>query len=106
MTHPGRRKGPPQVVGELVNQVLEDLGHSATARALRIADHWEEAVGAEVARHSRPISIRREVLEVAVDSSVWCQQLQLRVPEILAALRAAVGEDAPEQVWLRVNRGG
>ena len=101
-----RPKGRPQPVGELVDRVLADLGAGATARAVRIADRWEEVMGPEIARHSQPVAIRGEVLEVAVDTSVWCQQLQLRAPEILAALRGAMGEDAPARVWLRVGRGG
>ena len=103
---PVRPKSRPQAVGELVNRVLSDLGASATARAVRIADRWEEAVGREIADHSQPVAIRGEVLEVSVDTSVWCQQLQLRTPEILAALRRVVGEDAPSEVWLSLGRGG
>jgi predicted nucleic acid-binding Zn ribbon protein len=92
-------------VGELVDRVLADLGAGPTARAVRIADRWAEAVGPEIAGHSRPVAIRGEVLEVAVDNSVWCQQLKLRSPEILAGLRATVGEDAPSEVWLHVRQG-
>ena len=98
-----RPKSQPQAIGELVNRILVDLGGGATARAVRIADRWEEAVGAEIARHSQPVAIRGDVLEVSVDTSVWCQQLQLRTPEILAALRRVVGEDAPSEVWLCVS---
>jgi len=102
----GRPKSRPEAVGSLIDRVLADLGAGPTARAVRIADCWEEAVGREVATHSRPVAIRGEVLEVEVDTSVWCQQLQLRTPEILAALRDAVGGDAPSEVWLRVGRRG
>ena len=100
-----RRKSRPQAVGELLSQVLSDLGDGATARAVRIADRWAESVGPEIAAHSRPVAIRGEVLEVHVDSSVWCQQLQLRIPTLLAALRDNVGEDAPRELWLRVGGG-
>jgi predicted nucleic acid-binding Zn ribbon protein len=72
---------------------------------VRIADRWEEAVGREIASHSQPVAIRGDVLEVSVDTSVWCQQLQLRTPEILAALRRVVGEDAPSEVWLCLGKG-
>jgi predicted nucleic acid-binding Zn ribbon protein len=103
---PRRPKSRPQAVGELVNRVLADLGAGATARAVRIADRWEEAVGREIADHSQPVAIRGEVLEVSVDTSVWCQELQLQTPEILAALRRVVGEDAPSEVWLCLSQGG
>ena len=106
MSGPRRPKARPEAVGALIDRVLADLGAGPTARAVRIADHWEAAVGPEVARHSRPVAIRGDVLEVEVDSSVWSQQLQLMQPEILAALRETVGGDAPSEVWLRVGRGG
>jgi predicted nucleic acid-binding Zn ribbon protein len=102
---PRRPKGRPEAIGSLIDRVLADLGAGATARAVRIADHWREAVGPEIADHSRPVAIRNDVLEVAVDTSVWCQQLQLRTPQILEQLRRSVGDDAPARVWLHVRRG-
>jgi len=101
-----RRKGQPQQVGALVSGVLRDLGLGESARALRVAEGWEQAVGADVARHCRPGTLRDGVLEAIVDSSTWCQQLQLRRPQLLAALREALGEDAPRDLWLRVGGPG
>ena len=97
------RKSRPEPLGPLVARVLEDIGAGASARVMRIAEGWEEAVGAEIARHCRPTARRGGVLEVSVDSSVWCQQLQLRSPEIIDALRAAVPADAPTELWFRVG---
>jgi len=103
---PRRPKSRPEAVGTLIDRVLADLGAGATARAVQIADHWLEAVGPEIADHSRPVGVRGDVLEVAVDTSVWCQQLQLRTPEILAGLRRSVGDAAPARVWLHVSKEG
>ena len=83
--------------------MLRELGLDETARVLRIAERWEEALGPELARHCRPQALRGDVLEASVDSSVWCQQLQLRAPEILEGLRRVLGEDAPSKLWLRVG---
>ena len=97
------RRSQPERLGALVPRVLRDLGLQESARALRLAERWETLVGAEVARHSRPTGMRAGVLEVTVDSSAWCQQLQMRRPELLASLREALGEDAPRDLWLRVG---
>ncbi len=97
------RKSRPERLGDVVARVLEDLGAGDSAHVLRIAERWESAVGAEIAAHCRPTALRGEVLEASVDSSVWCQQLQLRGPEIIEALRAAMPEDAPSQLWFRVG---
>ncbi len=98
-----RRKSRPELLGPLVARVLGDIGAGDSARVMRIAERWEEAVGAEIAAHCRPTALRGGVLEVTVDSSVWCQQLQLRGPEILEALRAALPAEAPSELWFRLT---
>ena len=97
------RKSEPEALGKWVQRVLEDLGAGDGARVLRIVEHWEEAVGSEIAQHCRPTALRGNVLEATVDTSVWCRQLQLRGPEILAALQAVMPEEAPSRLWFRVG---
>ncbi len=101
MTRRGRRE--PRRASELIGSVLDDLGLEGTSALLRIAECWEAVVGAEVARHCQPSRLRGTVLEATVDTSVWCQQLQLRQREILAALQRELGPDAPGELWLRVG---
>ncbi len=79
---PPRRKGRPTALGDVVDQVLGDLGLDSVAKAHRIGQIWPAAVGEQIAAHCRPVGIRGEVLELAVDSPVWSQQLQMRKPEI------------------------
>jgi predicted nucleic acid-binding Zn ribbon protein len=93
----------PQRASDLIGTVLSDLGLDAAAGVLRIAERWEAIVGPEVARHCQPTALRGRQLEATVDSSVWCQQLQLRSREILAALRRELGAEAPTELWLRVG---
>ena len=97
------QKPRPERLGPLVSRVLSDLGLDQTAWVVRVADCWEAAVGPEIARRCRPTALRGKVLEVTVDSSVWCQQLQLRRVEILAGLRRELGPEAPTDLWLRLG---
>ncbi len=98
-----RAAGPPERVGALVPAVLRDLGLDESARALRIQEAWERAVGAEVASHAQPVALRNGALEVQVDSSAWCQTLRLRAPELLDRLASALGDDAPRALWFRLG---
>jgi predicted nucleic acid-binding Zn ribbon protein len=97
------RSKQPTALGAALPRVLDELGIEGAATALRILDCWEQAVGPEIARHARPTLLRGSVLEATVDSSVWCQQIQLRGPEILAALREILGPEAPRDLRLRVG---
>lgn len=99
----GRRRSQLKSVGSMMDKVLSDLGLEAAATAFRVGERWEEAVGPERAQHSRPVGMRGSVLEVAVDTSVWCQQLQLQRSEILGALRGLLGDEAPADLRFRVG---
>ena len=99
-----RRSSDPETLRVLVPRVLDDLGLDTPLRVMRVVECWEEAVGAEIARHCRPRAMREGTLDAEVDSSVWAQQLQLRAPEILAALTRLLGDEAPSA--LRFHLGG
>ncbi len=101
-----RRQSEPVAIGALLPRLLHDLGLGASARILRIAERWAGAVGPEVALRSQPLALRGDELEVGVESSVWCQQLQLQAPELLARLRAALGDDAPSKLRFRLAKMG
>ena len=88
----------------MLPDVLRDLGLGEAATAARISQTWAEVVGAEAAAHSWPAGLRGGVLEVAVDASPWAQQLQLRRPELLAALSARLGDAAPRDLRLHIGR--
>jgi predicted nucleic acid-binding Zn ribbon protein len=92
----GRRE--PQGLGTLLTGVMQDLGFGDAAAILQVAERWEAAVGPDVARHCRPSALRGGLLEASVDSSAWCQELTLRRPEILAALRRELGDRAPAEL--------
>jgi predicted nucleic acid-binding Zn ribbon protein len=98
-----RRRSQPRGVGELVAQVLDELGLERAQALVRVADCWERVVGPEAARHCRPTALRGPALEATAVSSAWCQQLQLRREEILAGLARELGPEAPSDLWLRVG---
>ena len=102
-TRPPPRRGRPTVLADVVGQVLGDLGLDAVAKAHRIGQIWPRVVGEAVAAHCRPVGLRGEVLELAVDSPVWSQQLQMRKPEILAALARELGDASPRELRFQVG---
>jgi len=53
---------------------------------------WREAVGETVARRTETLAIWRGTLWVAVESSVWLQELSARRKEILDRLAAHAGQ--------------
>lgn len=103
---PGSRaapRDPARVDGSRIGRVLAELGYDPNAPAARLLRAWPEAVPADVARHCAPTQWKGGTLELTVSSPVWAQQVALRKPEILGALRAVLGEAAPTDLRTRVR---
>jgi hypothetical protein len=64
---------------------------------------WESAVGAHVARRAAPARLRAGELVVHCESSVWAGELSLLQRQVLAGLRAALGERAPQRLRFEVG---
>ncbi|MEM1240745.1 MAG: DUF721 domain-containing protein [Cyanobacteria bacterium P01_H01_bin.26] len=52
----------------------------------QVVEHWPKAVGYAVARHTKPASIQRHVLQVTVANASWAQTLTLERRRILHKL--------------------
>ena len=88
----------------MIPRVFDELGLGAASSAMALQQRWPEIVGTEVAAHAVPDVLRGRTLDVTVDTSAWCQELQLRTDELLGRLRDEFGEDAPEALRFRVGR--
>jgi predicted nucleic acid-binding Zn ribbon protein len=81
-------------LADLIPAVIQKSGAVERSGHTRIADEWESLTGAFIARHSRPVALRRGVLIVAVTQAAVRYDLERRHKEsILARLRTHFGED-------------
>jgi predicted nucleic acid-binding Zn ribbon protein len=80
-------KGPERL-GEVLSRLFTARGWGRRQDRLRLERAWAEAVGEELAAHTRPEALRRGVLEVVVDSAVLLQELtHFHKRRLLAELR-------------------
>ena len=74
------------------------------ARSLAgVFGRWDEAVGAQVAAHARPVSLIDGCLLVDVDHPTWATQLRFLESELLERLREVAGVDEVDRIELRVR---
>ncbi len=101
-----RRRGKPRDparIGSTVHRVLGELGYDAQAPGLLLSRGWEDVVGAEAARHSEPVDLNGDLLEVRADSPAWSQHLQLHRDEILARIAELLPSNAPTRMRMRIG---
>jgi len=80
----------PEKIASVVDKVILKLKKN---RIRSICDDWEGLLGADVAKHSVPVSIRKDKLLVLVDSSVWLQHLNISKRDMIEKLSSLSVED-------------
>jgi hypothetical protein len=71
---------------------------------LAIWQHWEQVVGAAIARRARPVRLAGGVLTVAVGSAPWMQQLSFMKADLITRLNGCLGEERVREIVLKSAR--
>ena len=93
----------PRRVAESLSEFARRIGGASPAVLAAVFSRWEEIVGAPVAAHAWPVSLRRGVLVIGVEHSGWATQLRFMTADIAARVAAVSGIDAVERVEIRVG---
>lgn len=80
-------KKQPQVLGQVLQDMME---HSKLGQQIlkhRLFEHWEALVGQELAQRLRPYKIQGKTLILSVDHPAWIQELQFLKGKLLAKIQ-------------------
>ena len=90
-------------LASILDEIAQRFGMSGKLLEHRLQRQWPVIVGAHVAAHTRPESIRFKKLHVIVDSSVWVQQLTFLKMSLLQSINATAGDSPISDIVLRVG---
>jgi hypothetical protein len=91
-------------IGEEVQRELARGGSRDAIPLASVTAVWPQAVGDAVARKAWPLRLARDgTLHVAAASATWANELTLLQDEILAALRAKLGDESPSTLRFAVG---
>ncbi|NEQ06873.1 MAG: DUF721 domain-containing protein [Moorea sp. SIO4E2] len=79
-----------------LNQILDRITNQPEWQGIQrlssLIKCWSEIVGVNIANHTRPYAISRDILYVATSSSVWAQELKFQRRMLLKRLNARWSE--------------
>ncbi len=82
-------------LAQVIDRIQSQENWQHHRQYLQILEHWATAVGESVAEQTRPCGVYRQVLQVAVSSSVWSQALVFERRRILVKLNPKLVGSAP-----------
>ena len=83
MSHPQRQAESLQPLAPILTQSLRQAGLGRVVVLGRLLQHWEAIVGSQLARVTRPDSLRARVLFITVTDAIWLQQLMFYQAQVL-----------------------
>lgn len=102
LTRPGG--DDPVRVDALLDGVTDRFGAPRTDVVAAVFGRWPELVGATVAAHTRPVSLRDRRLLVVADDGAWATQLRFLGDDLIARIHDQVGRDEVREVVVKVDR--
>jgi len=97
------RKGQIIPVGDIVKAVFERLEREKTLTREDVEARWKELVGEAGVKHARPVSLRKGMLTVFVDSSGWMQEMSFQKRKLLKQLKRVFGKDKILGIQFRIG---
>ena len=96
-----RRKKGPLPVGEAMQDLVGDLGMTATLRQYSVITSWHTLVGEQVAKVSEATRIENGILYVRVATAPWRAELTMRRMEIRDRINVTLGEAIVKDIRFR-----
>jgi predicted nucleic acid-binding Zn ribbon protein len=95
---------PADSTNKLVPIVMKHLGLEQRLQQSQVFYLWADIVGADIARHAQPVSLRNGLLVVAVDHPVWLQELsRYHKALILQKVHERIGKKAVRDLCFRIG---
>ena len=92
----------PTRIDEVVAQLVQRRGYAQVRALADYEDAWQEAVGM-MASHTRVRDLRRGIMEVLVENSLFMQELTFQKEELLSKMQDALPEANIKQIKFRVG---
>ena len=93
----------PRRLGESLDAVARSLGAPPASALTTLFGDWAGIVGPAMAAHTRPLSLTRGVLAVAVDQPGWATQITYLEADLLRRLDEALGAGVVTRLTVRVR---
>lgn len=93
----------PIPISHSLDGVVRSLRGPSRAAVSGLFGRWEDAVGAQIAVHVKPVKLDEGVLLVEVDEPAWATQVKFLAPTITQRLVEIAGVQV-DRIEVRVDR--
>ncbi len=90
-------------IGKIIDDVVKKMDIKRKLNISNIFNRWEEIVGAEIYKKTKPERIIRGILYISVSTSTWANELSLMSGQLIKKINSFVGEEVVKNIRFRQN---
>lgn len=94
----------PQRIKRILKVTLRKLGLEKRIRECAILSFWDEAVGENIALHTKPLKVYNGKMTVMVESPSWTQELSFLKNRIMESLNKSIGREVVKDIYFKVGK--
>ena len=91
----------PQSAKSVLTHLLGAMGWNDDFAMAQVMQEWDTIVGAEVARHCRPVTFKDGLLVIQADSSAWQSQMRMLKNQLISRIHEDVGRSVVADVEVK-----
>jgi predicted nucleic acid-binding Zn ribbon protein len=99
------RPEPPEEVGAVLREVLAQPRMRPGVSLGRLVRAWEDVVGPDLVRETRPVALEEGGLVVAVSTAAWAVQVRFLAEEVRRRANEMLGAEMVRSVRVTVHQG-
>jgi len=85
-------------IGSIINKIISDPKIKSKLEISNIFNHWNEIVGSEIHKKSRPDKLTGGVLFVSVINFTWANELSLMSEQLKDKINSYVGRKVVKSI--------
>lgn len=90
-------------IGDILNLIIPPEVLEEREKEVRILDRWSDIVGKKESKHSKPIKIKKHVLELEVNGSGWVQEIYYKSSQIIENINRLFGYKRIKSLKIKVG---
>lgn len=90
-------------IKEIVKSVFRQIESGKTLVREDVENRWKELVGESGFKHSRPVTLRKNILTVTVDNPGWLQEMSMKKRMLLKRLKMTFGKDKISKIHFKIG---
>ena len=98
-----KKRQPALKISEIVQKIIGEIDQKQVCSEDEVQTVWGDIVGEAGFKYSKPTSLQKGVLRVAVNNSCWIQELTIQKRGILKKLQTHFGKDKISDIRFTVQ---